>query len=349
MKENAITNLIKEFKKLSVQEREKFLDFLSSNSTPSDFKFIVDTKLDNGIVCPYCGAKGKGVCKNGVHSNGRPRFICKHCNHSFSVTTNGILYYSKRSIKVWKEFISCFLHGFSVRKSAEICRINKNTAFLWRHKLCDSLKGIMDEVTMSGIVEADETYFRISYKGNKKAFQNGLTGRNKRKRGTSILYHDRKRGLSKEQVCVPCAINHNGLSVSKISGLGKATYNGISSVISRHIKAGAILCADGAAAYDILAYDKKLERAEISSYGVYNIQRMNSYHGRLRGFVNHFNGVSTKHLNNYLVYNNFVNYAKETYTEKVRILTNHLCSVICFSKRKEISNRPLIPVIEMAA
>ena len=58
----AIAKLIKEFKALSISEREKLIDFVSANSSPSDFKFIVDTKLADGIVCPHCGAKGKGVC-----------------------------------------------------------------------------------------------------------------------------------------------------------------------------------------------------------------------------------------------------------------------------------------------
>ena len=344
MQNEAIAKLIKEFKAISVSEREHFINFVTLNSSPSDFKFIVDIKLANGIICPYCGAKGKGVCKNGVHSNGRPRFICNHCDKQFSATTNGVLYYSKEDFSVWKEFISCFLHGFSVRKSAEICGVNRNTAFLWRHKVCDSLVAIMNEVTMSGIVEADETYFRVSYKGNRQAFKNGEAGRSKRKRGTSILHKGRKRGLSREQVCVPCAINRSGLSVSKISGLGKASYTGIDSVISSHISKGSILCADGATAYDILAANKGLERVEVNQFGLYNIQSMNSYHCRLKGFVDRFNGVSTKHLNNYLVYNNFANHAKETYTEKVRILTNHICTVRCFTKRTKVSDRPMIPM-----
>lgn len=349
MQNEAIANLIKELKSLSVSERERFIDYVTVNSALSDFKTVIDTKLSEGIVCPHCGAKGKGVCKNGVHSNDRPRFICKHCNKQFSITTNGVLYYSKKDFSVWKEFISCFLHGFSVRKSAEICEINKNTAFLWRHKVCDSLMWIMDGVTMSGIVEADETYFRVSYKGNKEAFKNGSVDRKKCKRGTSILHKNRKRGLSREQVCVPCAINRSELSVSKISGLGKASYSGISSVISGHISKGSILCADGATAYDAIAKNKGLERVEVNPFGLYNIQRMNSYHSRLKGFVDRFNGVSTKHLNGYLVYNNFANHAKETYTEKVRILTNHICTVRCFTKRTKVSDRPMIPVLDMAA
>ena len=50
MQNEAIAKLIKEFKKLNISKREKFIDFVSSNFSPSDFKFIVDTKLADGIV-----------------------------------------------------------------------------------------------------------------------------------------------------------------------------------------------------------------------------------------------------------------------------------------------------------
>lgn len=346
MNNSAITKLLNDFKALSISDREKFIDYISTNSTPSDFKYLSETKLSSGIICPYCSSKGKGVYKKGLHSNGRPRFYCKNCNKKFSATTNGILYHSKKDFSVWKDFISCFLHGFSVRKTAEICKINKNTAFLWRHKICNSLIAIMDNVSMSGIIEADETYFRVSYKGNKQIFKDGTIERKKRRRGSSIIHRNRKRGLSKEQVCVPCAINRNGLSIAKISGLGKASYSEINAVISSHIQKGSILCADGATAYDAIASNNSLKRANISSFGFYNIQRINSYHSRLKNFIDRFNGVSTKLLNNYLVYNNFVNYAKETYTEKMRILTNHLCAAKSTLRRKDLQKLPLIPKVE---
>ena len=50
MNQDAIASLLKEFKKLSITEREKFIDFVSANSSPSDFKFIVDTKLSDDDV-----------------------------------------------------------------------------------------------------------------------------------------------------------------------------------------------------------------------------------------------------------------------------------------------------------
>lgn len=48
----------------------------------------------------------------------------------------------------------------------------------------------------------------------------------------------------------------------------------------------------------------------------YDILHINSYHSQLKRSMRGFNGVSTKYLNNYLVWNNLVNYAKESDMEK---------------------------------
>ena len=37
-----------------------------------------------------------------------------------------------------------------------------------------------------------------------------------------------------------------------------------------------------------------------------------------------FRGVATKYLNNYIVYNNFVTFAKESFMEKIKILKNEI-------------------------
>ena len=112
MRNEAIAKLIKEFKALSISEREKFIDFISANSSPSDFKFIVDAKLADGIVCPYCGAKGKGVCKNGVHSNGynlcEGNHLLLHHKHLLIHTAVlcDLLHYELLSVKVDCVFVA---------------------------------------------------------------------------------------------------------------------------------------------------------------------------------------------------------------------------------------------------
>lgn len=339
----AIQPIIKDFLKLSIKEREEFIDFVSSHSAPIYERTLIETKFANGYICPHCKAQGKGVSKCGKTASGKQRFKCQHCGKTFSATTGGVLYYTKKPFQKWREFVSCFLHGFSVRKCAEVLDINKNTAFLWRHKICDSLNNILNGISLSGIVEADETYFRVSYKGS------AVEGRKARKRGSSIFHKGRKRGLSNEQVCVPCAVNRSGQSVSKISEVGKSSAIGIKAVIGSHISEGSILCVDGEKAYGAVAKERELNCVRVgalfSKKGVYSIQHVNAYHTHLKGFIEHFYGVSTKHLNNYLVYHNFANHAKETYTEKGRLLTHHILTTNSYTRRVDVADRPAIPYI----
>ncbi len=79
--------------------------------------------------------------------------------------------------------------------------------------------------------------------------------------------------------------------------------------------------------------------------GAFNIQTINSYHSRLKNMLIHsFKGVSTKYLNNYLVYNNFVNFAKESRSGKEQILLDRIINTECLSKSVNIANRPAVPL-----
>ena len=40
-----------------------------------------------------------------------------------------------------------------------------------------------------------------------------------------------------------------------------------------------------------------------------------------------FRGVATKYFNNYIVYNNFVTFAKESFMEKIKILKDEIFTV----------------------
>lgn len=41
---------------------------------------------------------------------------------------------------------------------------------------------------------------------------------------------------------------------------------------------------------------------KIHTKGLYHIQNVNNYHRRLKGWIQRFNGVATKYLNNYLAW-----------------------------------------------
>ena len=58
-----------------------------------------------------------------------------------------------------------------------------------------------------------------------------------------------------------------------------------------------------------------------------------------------FNGVSTKYLNNYLIWHNFVNYAKETKAEKRDILLAYVLSTLITDRNGSLSDRPALPLV----
>ena len=87
------------------------------------------------------------------------------------------------------------MNGFTVRKSAEICGINKDTAFIWRHKILDALQNMASDVKLDGIVEADETFFAISFKGNHKKSTSFVMPRkatNVESRHIFVAFHTKK-------------------------------------------------------------------------------------------------------------------------------------------------------------
>ena len=101
---------------------------------------------------------------------------------------------TRKDLSVWEKYIDCMMNGLSIRKTAVACGIHRNTAFLWRHKILDALQNMADDVTLEGIIEADETFFAISYKGNHNKSKAFAMPRKAHKRGHSTHI----RGLSSD-------------------------------------------------------------------------------------------------------------------------------------------------------
>lgn len=205
---------------------------------------------------------------------------------------------------------------------------------------------MQEQVELNGVVEADETFTPLSFKGNHKSFN---LPRPAKHRGTSAS----RRGLSKEQVCISCGVNLNGLSVSKVSNLGKPNIHSLNKVLGGKIAKDSVFVTDSFRAYSKLSYDMGLNHIRIPrkkhSLGSFNIQVINSYHSRLKAMlIYNFKGVSTKYLNNYLVYHNFVNFAKESINDKEVILFDFINETECNSKSVKISDRPNIPLPNVA-
>ena len=335
----------------SIQEVVKIIKSLSKSDRALLLEILTDTpeiKAESGfnsiktkVTCPHCHSNH--FVKNGFRGEIQ-RFICKDCKKSFTTRTNTITEHSKKSYETWCKFLECMMNGMSIRRSAEVCGINKDTAFIWRHKVLDALQEMQSSVKLDGIVETDETFFPLSFKGNHEKSTNFVMPRKAHKRGKQVHL----RGLSREQVCVPCSVNGNGLSVARISNLGKVGTKDLEFAFRNQITEDSVVCCDGATAYKKYAQNHKLDLIQLKSgkskIGNFHVQHINAYHSVLKTWIRRFNGVSTKYLNNYLVWHNFVNYANESYTEKKNILENFVFTVSKTVLCKNVSFRNPVPV-----
>lgn len=351
---NQVTIIIQMFQALPDALKKVCLDCLMGNSTLDSKKFtdLIELILSHNHTAmgdrPHCAhCHSEHVIKNG-HKGETQRYLCKDCGRTFVITNNTILFSTKKKLDTWEKFLECVMNKFPLRRCADVCKINLKTAFIWRHKILDALQNMHNEVVINGVAEADETYFRVSYKGNhkKSTFQ---MPRKSRKRGGESS----KRGISSEQACVLCSVNLDGLSIGMLSNLGRPFVMDLEAVFSQRIERGSILVTDSFRGYSKLAYENGLTHIAIPrgkhTNGAFNIQTVNAYHKDMKKLIQfQFSGVSTKYLNNYVVYHNFVNFAKGSFSEKLDILKDFVFTTRLTDRYQTIQTREPVPVLRAA-
>lgn len=305
-------------------------------------EFLDKYRFHDGVCCPHCGLVD--VKKNGKTKTGHQRFQCKGCGKSFTYATRTIFHGAKLPLDTYLRYVHCMMHGMTVRATAYECRISKNAAFFLRHKILDALQEMQSKVKLDGIVEADETFFRISFKGNHSRSQFFSMPREPHMRGE----RSKKRGISLEKVCVPCAVNRDGKSIAQIANLGRASVRSISSVFGGRISPDAVLCTDKHNAYVGFAEREGINLLQLKSTqrvsGTLGIQHINGYHSQLKTFMERFHGVATKYLNNYLVWHNLRNYAEGDFNFKESVWERHNAEAIYDDSKWTYMFRPPIPL-----
>ena len=284
------------FKSLSIEEQKNLLIELSEIKANSDYNLleINRIKLDEKQgVCPHCG--NHKYIRHGKDS-GVQRYKCKSCQRTFTPFTGTWLAQIHKKEKL-VPYLKLMQKGLSLEKIRKELKINKKTAFDWRHKINYSLENL-DNQDFIGITESDETFFLHSETGSGKII------RKSRKRGKQV----KKSGISDEQVAVIVTTDRKGAISLNVAGFGRITKDKIESSIGNKINKQTILCSDGHASYKGFASDNSLEhhilRANLKEFvkeGKYHIQNVNSMHSRLKTWINRdFYGVATKYLQNYL-------------------------------------------------
>jgi len=348
-----LNDLITSYRSLSFSDRVAFYTTVSNDISVdgSDLQpFLIETRLTDGKACIYC--EGSRVVKNGTRKDGTQRYLCRDCGKSFIPSSHSVTSRTRKRLSVWAAYLRCMMDRKTLKESAEECQISVSTAFAWRHKILDALQELAGRVCLDGTVEADETYFNVSYKGNHTKSRDFTMPRPAHKRGNDV----HTKGLSSEKVCVPCAVSDRGIAYAKPAKLGKVSSECIKAAFDQVISPGTVLCTDREKAYLALAEQKGpdlvqmdtgccITRKEGKTPG---IQRVNAYHSALKGFIRRFHGVSTKHLGNYIVWNDLIVSSQRGRRELAKQLFGHILYARITRYNREISKRPAIPLFKAA-
>lgn len=144
------------------------------------------------------------------------------------------------------------------------------------------------------VVEADETYFLGSSKGQR------VQGRKARHRGGSAA----KGGLSDEQEQVLVARDRSGATADFI--LERADKSRTVAALAPVMAPDAVLCTDCGGALGAAARQLGVEHHALNIskgprvQGAWHIQNANGYHGRLKLWMCRFKGVASSYLASYL-------------------------------------------------
>jgi transposase-like protein len=270
----------------------RLLELNNANAT----LLLAEGRVTHGGSCPYCGRVG--FRRWGRTGAGVQRYRCPSCTKSFTAFT-GTKFGRVRNKAKLLENAACMREFLSIRKTARRLGVHRNTAFRYRHLMLPQLSR-HQPATLEGVTEADEMFFRRSYKGQKS----GLP-RLAHKRGSPA----KKRGLSVEQVPVFTALSR-GSRESLIEVLpGPVTAAQIQSILAPVVRKDAVLCSDSASAYKTAALSLGILVRQIPrgshKLGPYHIQNANALHSRMKSRMRPFKGVATKYLAGYLAWARF--------------------------------------------
>ncbi|MBU9172897.1 IS1595 family transposase [Burkholderia gladioli] len=257
---------------------------------------LTDRRVDAMGACPHCG--NAEFARWGRTATGDQRYRCAGCRKTFTSLT-GTPFSRVHDKAKLLENAACMKDLLSVREAADRMGVHRNTAFRYRHLMMPLLDKHQPG-ELQGVAEADEAFFRRSYKGQKRGMP-----RPAHKRGTPAS----KRGISREQVAVLTAIargSRNSFIAVLPSVPSAAT---VGAALGPVLKPDAVLVSDSASAYKTAAKALGIVVRQIPrgthKLGPYHIQNVNALHSRIKEGLRPFRGVATKNLPVYLAWFRF--------------------------------------------
>ena len=314
-------------------------------------KPLSESELEFCISCPK--SEKHKVVKNGKGRDGRQRYFCKDCGKTFYAVQDSLSSNVNQDMNTWIKFVRGMLRQYSLDELSEDCNISRTTALSWRLRVFQALEILLSKVKLGGNIIADDTRLNYNLKGNHGV--DFIMPRNARSRGGSYSM----KSHNKNQICVLCAIDENGNSFSKVVGFGNPSAKRICDGFKNKIDCsenGNYLITDGANCFNktIKTYGflewkkrttlKKGTKRVPDTTTEHHIQRINSYHSRLKRFIRNYNGISSRYLPGYLLLFDYLQNNKEV--DDTTLCREILLTMATAPKlsKKELEDKYITPV-----
>ena len=174
-------------------------------------------------ACPSCRAASP--FRDGRTAGGVQRWRCRACGARFTSLTGTVLEGSKSDMATWCRFIGLMRFNVPLDAMAEELGITHQTAWEWRHRVMAAVDGYQDRIVLRDLVWIDETYV------NDTDLHLGY--------GVA-----RKRGLSRQKVCIAVAIDVHKNPVAVVCGRGKPGSARVLGALGGHIAEGSLVVHD---------------------------------------------------------------------------------------------------------
>ena len=241
-----------------------------------------------GRCCGHCGST---ATKEVPNAKPMP-YWCRDCKSYFSVKTGTSLERSKVPLRKW--CIAIYLCVTSLKSVSSMklhrdLKVTQKTAWFMLHRLREAWGGELGQVSFSGPVEADETYFGGKRKNMSNAKRKELAGTGRGAVGKAAVVGVKDRETNK------VVARH----------VGKTDSENLGGFVALHTKMGSKLYTDESAAYNILDawYDHESVNHSAKEFvrGMAHTNSMESFWSMLkRAHTGTFHKISPKHLDRYV-------------------------------------------------
>lgn len=291
----ATQHIMKSLRKAGARELIEIEAFISDLVQRRAVDVAFERRIDATETCVKCGSDK--LQKWGRSAAGTQRFKCRDCSATFTATAN-TPFYRLRKRQLWTRYLALMDRHMPLRKlRLHGIPLHVSTLHRWRHRFLSVLTK-EPEAPLAGLIEADEKFFRTSYKGD-RGWKRGAGPQNRRarRRGNANV-----RGLGDQQVPTLTAIDRSG--AIRQAQLPDMRWPTIEGTMAPWVETESVICSDGNLAYARVAKKAGCEHI-VAKTGGHNtsglsIGRIDAYHRDVENLVNRrCMGVSTRYLMNY--------------------------------------------------